>query len=822
MRGTLGSFFSCDMRYALRALVRSPGFSLAAIATLALGIGASTAIFSVAYGVSMRPLPFPDPGRLVRIYEANVATGQLEHDVSLGTFHEWRERVPSLESVAIYSKGGVRFLAASDAPPIRTRSVSPAFFTVLGVQPILGPGFRREEEYTRFTADDEGVLSYAAWQRLFGGRTDVIGATLTFSGVGDDDVYRIVGVLPKDFVFEEPVDFWRPAQIVDTPVPRLLRLWRYDRVVARLRPGATLDATRAELAAVSASLADAYPSTNAGWTATIETLHDATIGKFGRATWLLLASVGVVLLVSCLNVGGLLVARAVARERETRVRIALGAESWRLLRLWLAEASIIGAFGTGVGVLLAWAGVSALKVAAPPGIPRLEAVAVDVPALLVSVISGVLAVVSFTVAPRRRRADSLRPGSGGARAAQLSRAALTAAQCAGAAALVVMAVMLSRSFLKLTSVDLGWSAEGVISMSVSPPMPRELRRPWARYVDWSDRLVTRLNGTSGIDGAAITSLVPLSPQSHAATLARGRGKTSGDSARWSGVEHIVSDGYFDLLRVRCVGGRLFDSRDRFTAVQLIDADARPEHGPVVVSETTARTLWPDRPAIGQALWLPDIDNVGWREVVGVVEDIQFHSVGEAPSLHVFVPWTQFPTGAPRLLVKGTGSAGSLVETVTQIVRDVEPGTRIDQVASLDDLFLRATAQPRFTTRLVAAFGAFALLLAAIGIYGTLSYLVGARTRDIGIRLALGAPPGGIMSSVLRHGLIPAMAGGAIGLSIALLLARTFRALFFEVAPLDVGSLAAGGAILLLVAAVAAVIPARRASRVDPAVALRVE
>ena len=243
---------------------------------------------------------------------------------------------------------------------------------------------------------------------------------------------------------------------------------------------------------------------------------------------------------------------------------------------------------------------------------------------------------------------------------------------------------------------------------------------------------------------------------------------------------------------------------------------------MVVSETTARTLWPDRPAIGQALWLPDIDTVGWREVIGVVEDIQFHTVGEAPALHVFVPWTQMPTGSPRLVVKGAANATSIVELVKGVVREVEPGSRIDQVAALDDLFLRATAQPRFTTRLVAAFGAFALLLAAIGIYGTLSYLVSARTREIGIRLALGASPGGIMSNVLRRGLIPACAGGAIGLGLALVIARMFRALFFEVAPVDAGSLAGGGAILLVVAVIAALAPARRASRVDPSVALRAE
>ena len=838
-------FFRYDLGYALRTLVRNPGFAFAAVATLALGIGASTAIFSVAYGVSVRPLPYPNPDRLVRIYEANHANGQPEHEVSMGTFHEWRERVSSVESIALYGKRSVRFLTGSESTPVTTRSVSPAFFDVLGVKPMLGTGFKNEKEYTLYTADDEGILSFEAWQRLFGGSPDVIGRSLVFSGAGDDDAYRIVGVMPKGFAFEEATDFWRPSQIVRVPVPRLLRLWRYERVVARLRPQATIEQARAELEAVGARLAQDYPASNAGWTATIEALHEAVVGNFGRATRLLLAAVGVVLLVTCLNVGGLLIARAVARERETVVRVALGAGSWRLVRLWLAEASAIGFIGAALGILLAWSGVSALKAAAPPGIPRLDAVALDWPALAVAAIATLLAVVTFTIAPQRKPMETLRPagagpppprlrrGLAGARAhcwrakadsrrQQITRTALSVSQCAGAATLVVLAVMLTRSFIKLTSIDLGWDSPGVLSMSVSPPMPRELRRPWARYVDWSDRLVERLEATPGIQRAAITNMIPLSPESHPATLARGRGKTSGDDARWSGVRHVVSDGYFQLMGIRRVSGRLFEARDRFTAEQLIDSSKNPGYGAVVVSETTARTLWPDRPAIGQALWLPDIDTVAWREVVGVVEDIQFHAVGESPALHVFVPWTQMPTGSPRLVVRGAAGATSMIEVVKDVVRSVEPGTRIDQIAALDDLFLRATAQPRFTTRLVAAFGAFALLLAAIGIYGTLSYLVSARTREIGIRLALGASPGGIMSNVLRRGLIPAFAGGAIGLGIALLLARTFRALFFEVAPLDAGSFAGGAAILVLVATAAALAPARRASRVDPSVALRAE
>jgi predicted permease len=758
-----------DFRLAFRSLRRRPGFMAAAVATLALGIGASTAIFSVAYGISLRPLPYPRADRLIRVYEASPANGKAREDVSVGAFHEWREGASSIESAALYAKPNTRFLAGGDQQAVRMMSVSPAFFDVVGARPLLGSGFKPEKEYTRYTADAEAMLSHAAWQRLFGGRPDVVGQQLEFSGVVDNDVYRIVGVMPADFAFDQPVDLWRPTKIVELPVGRLMRNLRSDRAVARLRPDATIDRARAELGAVSARLAREFPASNGGWTVSVESLHESIVGSFGRATWLLLAAVAVVLLVACLNVSALLIARAVSRTRETAVRAAFGAEPWRLLRLWLAEASMLAWLGGGLGVLLAWSGISALKASAPPGIPRLDAIALDLPTLMVAVCSTALAVLIFTVAPlgrapRTQLVEGLRAGSDGAgdsRSRQLSRSALTLAQCAGAATLVVLAVLLSRSFIKLMAVDLGWDAGGVLSMAVAPPVPRQLPRPWFRLVEVSDRLIARLETTPGIVRAAVTTQVPLSPDAFPSTLARGRGKGSTETTRWPVVQHNVTDGYFDLMDIRLVAGRPFSPSDRFTEPQ-VNRTAAAERGVAIVSEQTARAVWPGQSAIGQALWLPDIDGVTWREVVGVVEDIQFHAVGERPALHVFVPWTQMSIGRVRLLVKGTSTGAALAPLVRQVVQEVEPGTRIDQVAALDALISRATAQPRFTTRLVAAFGALALMLAAVGIYGTLSYLVGSRVREIGIRLALGASRSRILSNVLWRGIGPALAGGVLG------------------------------------------------------------
>jgi putative ABC transport system permease protein len=819
---TVPSAMLNDLVLAFRGLRRRPGFAVAAIATVALGIGASTAIFSVAYGIAFRPLPYPNPERLIRVYEAKADEALFEHEVSLAAFQAWRQGAPSLESAALFGSPRTRILAGSDSVPVGVLSVSPQFFDVLGIQPIIGAGFKPEQHYTARTAEDEAVISYDAWQRLFGRHPDVVGLTITVRGVGDDDAFRIVGVMPKGFLFGQPVDIWQPTQLVPSPMRAGYLSYRADHVIARLRPAASVANVREELETVAARLARDFPTHSARWTVTVVSLRDATIGTFGRASWLLIAAVAVVLLVTCVNVGGLLVARAIARERETAIRMALGAGSWRLLRLWLTEAAVIAVSGGSLGLLLAVWGIDALRAVSPPGIPRLETIAVDLPALLVATTSTLLALLFFAIvpgrSPRRHLVDDLRARSSSAGVGRRGpRHTLTLAQCAGAATLLVLSLVLTRSFMKLMAVDLGWDPERVVTMRVAPSIPR-VPRPWHLFVDWSDRLLPSLEQTSGVDRAAVTSQVPLMPpEAYSFTVARGRGKGTSDGALWTGVQHSVTDGYFDTMNIRLVNGRIFGRADRFTPAQLT-GDAPRDHGVAVVTETTARMLWPGRSAVGQALWVPTIDSIPWFEVIGVVEDIRFYSIAEAPVAHVFFPWTQYPTGSPRLIVRGAAS----IATIREVVGAISPGTYVEQIASLDSLVSRSTAQPRFTSRLILSFGLLALLLAAVGIYGTLSYVVGARTREIGIRMALGACRGAIILAVVRDGVLPAICGSVIGLAAALVLIPTFRALLFGIEPVDPLSFGVSAISVVLVAHAAAIGPALRASRVDPAVALRRE
>jgi len=777
------------------------------ISTLAIGIGASTAIFSVAYGVTLRPLPYPEPDRLVRLYETHAFSARTKQGVSVVTFAEVRRAAGTIASLALMEDVRVSHLADANQQPVISLSVSPVFFGTLGVAPLLGPGFKSEEVY-RVSRADDAVLSYGAWQRLFGGRQDVIGQSLQFWR--DDDRWLVVGVMPPGFAYGPSVDVWRPEILPLGTAPALRNLRQAD-VVARLRPGVSLEQSRSELAGIAASLARQFPDSHAEWSITLEPLHAAFVGDFGRATWLLLAAVAVVFLVACVNVAGLLLARAVTRERETMVREAIGATRSRLIRSWLAEALLLAGLGAGAGLLLAWSSVQALKAAAPPGIPRLDEIVLDAPVLIVMSTGVAITVAMIGLLAVRGR---------GMRRPHHTRPTLLIVQCAGASVLVVLAVMLSRSFTRLMSVDLGWNPADIISMNILPEIQA---RTLDRYPSWADRLLTQLRSRTEIQDAALTTQVPLSSLAYTDVVAEGKGGANVEGARWSIVRHSVTDGYFALMGMRLVEGRFFDAQDRFTPTQL-SPGARNDRGIVVISESVARTLWPGQTAIGQAIRLPAGDNVAWREVIGIVNDIQFHAVGEVPTMHVFVPYSQSPIPAVRLLAKVTRDRGraAVNAAIRQAVQAAAAGTRIDQVASLDQLVSRATSQPRFTTHTVATFGVLALVLASIGIYGTLSFIVAARTREIAIRVSLGGSWRGILREVLKGGLAPALIGWVLGIAIASASARAFASLFFRSESLDVGAYALGATLLLLASVAAAIAPAIHALRVDPSTVLRAE
>ena len=808
-----------DLRLAARALRRQPVFAIAAIATFALAIGAATAIFSVTYGIAFRPLPYPDADRIIRIYEANAATNERTLDVSKGTFQGWRESVSSIEHAALFSRAQTHYVASDPPQPLLMMSVSPRFFDVLGVAPAHGRSFKAESDYTRFTTN-EIVLSHRAWLRLFGGTADIIGRSVVL--VDRAKPLTVVGVMPVTFAFED-TDAWQP-EIVEVPVARVLRSWRYDRAIARIRPDASISTLRAELAAVSSRLAAEFPSTNQGWSATVERLRDATIGAFSRASWLLIAAVGAVLLVACANVAGLLTARALGRVRETHIRSALGAGLARLAQLWLCEAAVLASVGAAGGLGLAWLLIRALRAAAPAGLPRIHDIAIDLPVLAVTAAVTILCAIFFALVPlaamrAHGRRDGLRPGAGrhgGAFRRRISTT-LVAVQCGAAVVLVILAAMFTQSFVNLTRLDLGWTPDRVLGLDVAPRIDAPNRRPWFLYAQWADRLTTRLEATPGIVRAAVASDVPFSPHRFPAEVAAAKTRRP-DEPRWPVELHIVTPAYFDVLGIRLVRGRLFSGNDRFGEEAL--NSGTPPAGIAVISASLAHALWPNQEALGQIIRLPGADLHPSREVVGIVDDVQFTRVTNQPAFDAYVPWFQGPTGRPRLLVKTADDPLAIVGAVRTAILTENRATVIDQVTPVQALIDRATSQPRVTSRLVAMLGALALILAAVGVYGALATLVRSTARETAVRIALGASPAQTWARTLGLGLVPVAMGSAAGLIAGALVVSAIRGLLFGVNAADVWSYALAAGTTGLVAVVACLEPASRAARTQPLEVLR--
>jgi predicted permease len=498
----------------------------------------------------------------------------------------------------------------------------------------------------------------------------------------------------------------------------------YDNVVARVRAGRTIDQVRAELDVVSSQLRRDYPATNDGWAATAETLRDSIVGGFGRASWLFLFAVAGVLLAACANVAGLLTARALNRRRDTGIRIALGASVRQLAQLWICEALVLAVAGGAVGVALAAALVGLLRAASPQGLPRVEDIAVDWPVLAVAAAAILFAALVSGLTPlivtsSRTSAAALGAGTGrfeGTPARRRFGAVLVAMQCAAALALVMLSVVFGRSFLKLTSTDLGWQPEGVLSLHVYPRAAFLTPAPSLPFQDWAQRVVARLEAIPGIARAAVTSVTPFSSYDHPAEIARGATALA-DEPRWPIGLHVVSQGYFDALGIRLIRGRAFRHEDRWNE-DVLEGRSRPGPGVAIVTESVARTLWPGQEALGQQIRVPGNDTTPFREVVGVVADVQFTAVGAAPALHVFFHWPQARHFNPSLVVRAVDDAAAITPAVRAALLAEDPGTGIDRVSVVDTLVDRALAPARLTTMVIAALGGLALLLAAVGVYGS--------------------------------------------------------------------------------------------------------
>ena len=818
-----------DLRFALRSLRKHPGFAAVAVATLALGIGANAAIFAVVNAVVFRPLPFPDADRLVRVTADVVGLGS--HDIGMSTpeLYEYRERADLFEDISGIYPIDANLTEVDEPERVEVLLVSPSYFSLLGVQPQLGRVFRADQDDAPGIAEVV-VLSHNLWKRRFGGRADAIGRKLRI----DSDWYQVVGVMPPGFdhpgrTLRSEVDMWAPAGYRAAPfAPLDQSRGRYplSGSLARLKRGVSLADAQQRLAAFGEQLRAKYPADypeKAGWTPRIVALHEDVVGQSRTPLVMILASVGVVLLIACANIAGLLLARSAGRYRELGIRRALGAGRLRIARLLFVESSLLACAGGMAGLLLAVWTRDVILALAPAGLPRLTEVAFDGRVLLFAGCVSVTAGILFGVIPAWQfsKPDVLaalkdaRAASVPAR--QSVRSALVVAEFALAMVLLTGAVLLVRSFWRLMDVNPGVDGRGVLTARLWLPQPNDPTE--GRYfthksrLPFFDEVLRRTRELPGVEAAAVVQSIPLDGQRNFATVTID-GAREDPSAEIPTVQgNIVSTDYFSLMRIPLRRGRLFEASDTAAPV-------------AVISEEAARKYFPGEDPVGRRLHFGGAaTRAPWMTIVGVVGDVLSETLDIGPRPMVYRPMTQASSLSMGLVIRSAGDLSSLAAPLARAVRAVDADQPTFAVRPMSEVQAAGTASRRFAIRLVGGFAVLALFLAAVGIYGVLAYLVGQRTREIGIRIALGARRREVVGMVVGRALVLAIKGVAIGGVASLVIGQivfSMADMLFQVRPYDPWTFATVAVLLTLTAVAASATPAARAAHVDPMTALRAD
>ena len=803
--------FLQDLRYALRRIVKNPGFTIVSVMTLALGIGANSAIFSVVSGVLLKPLPFRDPSSLVALY--HVSEGRRT-TMSGPNFTDMRRLSTTLADAAAISR--YRTILTGQGEPVRLNAadVSAGFFDVLGVQPAIGRTFRSEENQTGHT--NVVILADGIWRQQFGGDPQVVGKNVTLDGVSR----QVIGVMPAGFAYPADRVLWTPIEHTPGFVSEQRGAW-YLTVIGRAKPGVALPSVSAEIDALGKQLAKQYPDANDALDFQAVPLHEAMVGDIRAAVLVLLGAVGFVLLIACANVANLLLARAAARETEMAVRTALGAGRGRLVRQLLTESVILSVVGAGFGLLIAVWSVELLISLQPQGIPRLNNVRVDGTVIAFTAGLAVLTGLIFGLVPafqatRTRLASTLKEGGRGAlatRGGTRLRGALVIAEMALAVMLLTGAGLLIRSFVKLAAVDPGFHVEQALTFELSLPDSRYERE--AQQVAFFEQLIPRLRSVPGVrDVGAVLSL-PLSGSSLVLTF-EVAGRPPVPPAQQPAIQvRVATPDYFKTIGIPLERGRMFNDLDR--------AGTQPV---VLLTKAAVRQFFPNEDPIGKKITLgwgrgPGTPRAG-GEVVGIIGDVKDAGLNEADPPQLYMPYRQWPVQGMSVVLKTSIPPASVIDAARREVYAVDASIPISNLRTLEQIVSRSISQPRFYMTLLAVFAGVALLLAAIGIFGVLSYAVAQRTREIGIRMALGARERTVVALVVRHAMILASAGVLIGVGAAFFLSRTLSTLLYDTTPRDPVTFASVAGLLLFVALFASYVPARRATRVDPIVALRTE
>jgi putative ABC transport system permease protein len=799
-----------DVRFAARTLLRTPAFTAAALLTLALGIGANTAIFTIVDALLLRPLPYKDPSRLALIWERNIPRNRPDNVVSPGNYIHWRERARSFDQIAGVSPNFRATLSGAGSVPeeLPLQMVSGNFFALLGVKPEAGRWIRPDEDKAPRSAI---MISHRLWQRRFNGDPDVVNRSVLMNG----EAVTIVGVMPAGFSFLfRDVDIWAPLAL---PASARTPRGRWMIVLGHLRPGATFEQAQAEMDAIQAGLREQFPDFNTGWATTVVPMNDYLTGKLRPALLILLAAVGCVLLIACANVANLLLARGTARRRELAIRTALGAARRTIVRQLLTESLMLSLAGGAIGLLLAWWGVATLKAVIATSIPlfpRLDEIAVNPAilafAVLVSIATGVLfGLAPAYVASGEDLQDSLREGgrSGTAREG-FARSALVVVQVALALILLAGAALLIRSFTRLMDVDPGFLAAQAMTAKVT--VSGDKYEESVQIRPFFNELFDRLGRAPGVQAAGGVSFLPMNGMA-AAT----RFTIPGREAPAAGQEpvcevRVVSGDYFGAMGIPLIAGRPFDGREQ-------RAD---RVNTVIVNAALARQYFPNG-AIGARIIVSWNDEAP-DEIVGVVGDVRTSDMETAARPTIYWPQGRFAYPWATVVVRTTGNPANAAAVIRDTVRQLDPNVPVADMQLLETVVAKSVAQRRLTMVLLAVFAGVALTLAAVGIYGVMSYIVAQRTREIGVRMALGARRGQILRLVVGRALLLATIGVVLGTAGAWIATRYMESLLFRTEAGDPAILAAVAAVLIAAAAVASYVPGRSATRVDPLVALRAE
>ena len=798
-----------DLRFGLRMLLKSPGFAAAAILSLTIGIGATGAIFSVVNSVVLRPLPFFEPDRLVRLWHNKPPAGMTRMPVSAGNVNIWRNQAQSFEDVAAFHTSSAVITGDGEPERISGGGVSHNLLPMLGHKPVIGRNF--EPEDNRAGGNEVVILSHKLWQRRFGGDPAVLGRSITFDHTRN---LTVIGVMPPEAEFPETSEFWLPERVLAADSHGIRRLT----VIARLKPGVTSQIAQEEVTLINHQLQQQIPDDYENWDAELRPLHESVVGGIRSALMILFGAVGFVLLISCANVSNLLLARATARQKEMAVRAALGASRWRLLRQLLTESTLLALLGGAGGVLLAYWAVKGLIALNPPDVPRLAQVSLDVRALAFTFFTTLAVGVVFGLAPSLHSSkpdlnNSLKEGaasSGGGRWLRRFglRDVLVVTQMAMAVVLLAGAGLLIKSFVKLQQVELGFTPAKVVTVSVSPPFNRFPKA--YRKTDYYQGLIESLRTMPGVDAAAATTSAPTAGVfMNVPILVAGRPEPANIETQRAFL-NVVSPDFFRVIGNSLKQGRLFAETDNESSPPV-----------AIINETMARSYFAGTDPVGQRIALKG-EGDKWIEIVGVTADIkQFGlDVENRPSL--YRPYRQQEVTFMSLAVRTTADPVSMFPSLRDRIMDTDKFTAITHVRTIDELISDSVAQPRFYTLMLAIFAGIALTLAALGIYGVVAYSVSQRTHEIGIRIALGARAGGILRLVVGRGLLLIFTGVGTGLAGAFALTRLMTGLLFEVKAADPAVFALIAFLLIAVALAACLVPARKATKVDPLVALRHE